>query len=307
MPIKSRLAVIINLTARQAKALSPTYLQDHLQTLFTTHALNAELYLVSSNELPEVLSKIRDQKFDTVIAGGGDGTLRAVASYLAGTSMALGILPLGTFNNFARTLGVPLALDKAVTVIAKGIRASVDVAEVNGYLFINNASVGFYARAVRLREAVQRRLRFPKLPAMAYALLAVFWRLPKLNLRLSYLPGDSEMIRVPFVFVGNNPYTSKPLFLIRKRGIAQGCLSVLFTHRIDRKGLVIMAAKTLLWPIQQDPALEERQVQELIIESFRQRLHLALDGEIIALRPPLIFRIRPQVLQVICPESPLEE
>jgi diacylglycerol kinase family enzyme len=194
-----------------------------------------------------------------------------------------------------------LILEEAVEVVAKNARTLVDVAEVNGHIFINNVSVGLYVRAVRLREMLRRRFGWPKMPAMVYALLAVLWRLPQLDLRLAYLPEGFQSVRAPFIFIGNNPYTSSPLPLVRENGIAQGCLSVFFTPGAGRKDLTMMVAKSLLRPLQQDPAFEEHRVQEIIIRSSKQRLYTTLDGEIMALRSPLVCRTRPQALQIICP------
>jgi diacylglycerol kinase family enzyme len=274
-----------------------------LQDLFATHHLQAEFHFVTSDKLAGTLNDICHRMFDTVVVGGGDGTLSAAANHIAQTPSTLGIIPLGTFNNFSRTLGIPLILEEAVEVIAKNARRLVDVAEVNGRIFINNASVGIYARAVRLREILRHRFGWPKLPAMIYALLAVLWRLPQLDLRLSYLPEGFQSVRVPFIFIGNNLYTSTPLPLVRESGVAQGCLGVFFTPGIGRRGLTTMVAKSLLRPIQQDPAFEERQVKELIIRSPKQRLYVTLDGEVAVLRSPLVFRTRPQALRIICSET----
>jgi diacylglycerol kinase family enzyme len=297
------IAVVVNAYAGQKLALSSSSFQEYLQSLFAAHQLKAEFYFIAPGKLTGALNDICHRKFDTVVVGGGDGTLSTAASCLAQTSMVLGILPLGTFNNFSRTLGIPLLLEEAVEVIAKGAPTLVDVAEVNGHIFINNASAGIYVRAVRLREMLRRRFGWPKLPAMVYALLSVLWRLPQLDLRLAYLPKGFQSVRVPFIFIGNNPYTSRPLPLVRENSVTQGCLGVFFTPDIGRKDLAMMIAKSLLRPIQQDPAFEERQVQELIIRSPKQRLYITLDGEIVALRSPLIFRTRPQALQVICSEA----
>ena len=74
-----------------------------------------------------------------VIAGGGDGTISAVASVLAGTGKVLGVLPLGTRNHFARDLGISGDLAEAVRVLSEGMERRVDVGEVNGRVFINNS------------------------------------------------------------------------------------------------------------------------------------------------------------------------
>src|SRR4051794_37510526 len=108
-----------------------------------------------------------------VVAGGGDGTINAVASALVGTEARLGVLPLGTLNHFAKDLGIPLALEEAVRTVFTGRPQAVDVGEVNGRLFLNNSSLGIYPRIVRLREAHRRQgvrkwIAFVK--ALAYVL-----------------------------------------------------------------------------------------------------------------------------------------
>src|SRR5476649_731552 len=95
---------------------------------------------------------------DAVVAGGGDGTINAVASVLAGSSVALGVLPLGTLNHFAKDLNIPLDLDQAIATIARGTTAQVDVGDVNGRIFVNNSSLGLYPHIVRARDQQQRRL-----------------------------------------------------------------------------------------------------------------------------------------------------
>ena len=77
-----------------------------------------------------------------IIAGGGDGTINGVASVVAGTATILGVLPLGTLNHFAKDLGIPTELEAAIQTLATGRVMAVDVAEVNGSLFVNNSALG---------------------------------------------------------------------------------------------------------------------------------------------------------------------
>ena len=76
---------------------------------------------------------------------GGDGTVAAVASRLVDTDRRLGILPLGTLNYVARGLGIPTEIPDAIRVLLEGREGRVDVGDVNGRVFLNNASLGAYA------------------------------------------------------------------------------------------------------------------------------------------------------------------
>src|SRR5438874_4235038 len=75
-----------------------------------------------------------------VVAAGGDGTVRMVASALVGSGTPFGVLPLGTLNHFAKDLGIPIDLEKAVGTIARGRMAQVDTGQVNDHIFLNNSS-----------------------------------------------------------------------------------------------------------------------------------------------------------------------
>ncbi|MFN7101191.1 MAG: lipid kinase [Pseudorhizobium sp.] len=100
----------------------------------------------------------RAQEIDCVIVGGGDGSLNAAAPGLLQTKLPLGVLPLGTANDFARTVGLPVELEAAVAVIAKGKTTSIDLGMANEHPFFNVASIGFSADlAMSLTEEAKKR------------------------------------------------------------------------------------------------------------------------------------------------------
>jgi diacylglycerol kinase family enzyme len=100
-----------------------------------------------------------------VVAAGGDGTLNAVTSVLVDGDRTLGVLPIGTLNHLAKDLRIPLDLDGAVQTLLEGVVANVDVAEVNGQIFLNNSGLGLYPKIVRHREKLQDQLGHGKWPA----------------------------------------------------------------------------------------------------------------------------------------------
>src|SRR2546425_5534576 len=179
---------------------------ERLQRAFRNAGLKASVRVARSGEQIVALTRraIQDRP-PLLVAGGGDGTLNAVANLVRGTATALGILPLGTLNHFAKDLGVPLELDQALHTIATGRRIAVDVGEVNDRAFINNSSLGIYPDIVRERTRLQRRFGHRKRAAMIWATLAALNRLPLLTMRLQLEDRDFAC-RAPFVFIGNNEY-----------------------------------------------------------------------------------------------------
>src|SRR5205823_6107275 len=96
----------------------------------------------TGEEIVNLTRRAVEKNCQPVIAGGGDGTINAVASVLVDTDRTLGVLPLGTLNHFARDLKIPLDVESAARVCLEGREARVDVGEVNGRVFLNNASLG---------------------------------------------------------------------------------------------------------------------------------------------------------------------
>ncbi|HLM56118.1 MAG TPA: diacylglycerol kinase family protein, partial [Pyrinomonadaceae bacterium] len=195
-------------------------------------------------ELEEVARRALADGAGALVAGGGDGTVSAVASLVAGTGRALGVLPLGTLNHFAKDLSIPLELADAARTVCEGEVAAVDAAEVNGRLFVNNSSLGLYPRIVRRRAKMQAREGIGKWSAFVRASLAVLRRYPFMRVRLS--ADGREIVRLtPFVLVGNNEYEVEGFNLGGRRRLDAGRLSLYVAHRTGRLGLLLLALRAL--------------------------------------------------------------
>src|SRR5262249_2923094 len=140
-----------------------------------------------------------------IVAGGGDGTIGTVAAAVAGTETALGVLPLGTLNHFAKDLGIPLDTAAAIHTLFTGRIAQVDVGRVNDHVFVNNSSLGLYPRIVQQREALQRH-GASKWIAFAQALIYVLRNHSSIYLKIKVDDAGTEFRKTPFVFIGNNKY-----------------------------------------------------------------------------------------------------
>jgi diacylglycerol kinase family enzyme len=237
-----------------------------------------------------------------IVAAGGDGTVSAVASTVAGTGVALGVLPLGTLNHFAKDIGMPLDIDAAAQVIVAGRTMVVDVGEVNGRCFVNNSSIGIYARLVVERE---RQRRGGRRKWIAHAIAAVrVWSRYYRGLQVTVRgAGIHRTARTPFVFVGNNEYVlSGPEFGGRRR-LTAGVLHVCMAPGMSRAGVVRMIVAAVFGRVHTIDDLESFLATDVTIDAGVRRLQVAADGEVKVMENPLQYRIRPGALRVVVPDD----
>ena len=236
-----------------------------------------------------------------VVAGGGDGTIAAVAAALVGTDTALGVLPMGTLNHFAKDLGIPLELEKAVQTLFTGKVARVDVGEVNGRIFLNNSSIGFYPHLVQERKHEQRQGR-SKWVAFAQAAALVVQQSRTLHVELDEDHGHRQSYDTPFVFVGNNHYTVAGLEIGTREILDGGKLWVCAAPYAGRLTLIALALKALLGLVR-DADLAAFETEQTDVHTHRDHVQVATDGEVKVMRTPLHYHIRPRALRVVVPAA----
>jgi diacylglycerol kinase family enzyme len=279
---------------------------EDLRAKFRAAGLDAELVLAKDGE--EMIATARralEQGARMVAAGGGDGTINAVASVMVGSGVRFGVLPLGTLNHFAKDLGIPLDLDEAVRNLATGMPREVDVGEVNGRIFLNNSSLGLYPDIVRDREKQQRRLGRGKWPAALWATLAALRRYPFLSMRLT-VKGETLARRTPFVFIGNNRYTMQGLAIGERDCLDDGLLSLYVAQRPTRLGLLRFALDALRGKLGSERDFDVLEAASFEIDTHRHRVHVATDGEVTVMNPPLRYRVRPGALTVMVPAATMD-
>lgn len=237
-----------------------------------------------------------------VIAGGGDGTINAVASSVIGTECRLGVLPMGTLNHFAKDLNIPADLDDAIATIAAGHEIQVDVGEVNGRPFLNNSSLGLYPNIVRDREQQQRRLGRGKWLAFVAATVTALRRYPFLTVRIE-VDGRPHVRRTPFIFIGNNEYSMSGFSLGTRSDLSGGQLSLYVAERTSRIGLLRLALRSLFGRLRQARDFDMRLASEITVETPHARLPVATDGEVTWMQAPLHYRIRRGALHVLVPAA----
>jgi diacylglycerol kinase family enzyme len=269
---------------------------------FRAEGLDVEPRLAPATQLRGTLQAAVAARPDAVIVGGGDGSISTAAACLADTGIALGVLPLGTLNHFARDLGLPAGWRPAIAVLAHGPCRAIDVGEVNGHVFINNCSIGSYAEAVRKRDALRTLHGSGKWWAMFLATLAVFRRLRRLRLQIE--TNEATMaLRTPFVVVSNNCYSGRVLDSSLRPRLDAGRIWI-YTTRAHRHGAILRFAwQSLLRNIDAVDGLEVIETCAATVNHPYGKLHVAVDGELVVLERPLRFRIRPAALRVIVPQK----
>jgi diacylglycerol kinase family enzyme len=262
--------------------------------------VEASILQVEGPRLTEAAGEAAAGGAEAVVMAGGDGTMSAGATALAGGDCPMGVLPLGTLNHFARDLGIPQDLDGALQVVAAGFVRRVDVGEANGRVFLNNASIGLYPHAVVVREKQQDEKGTGKWLAMCRAALETLRRFPLVRVTLS-LPRGAVRVTTPLVFIGNNRYEMSLLSLGKREALDAGELWLYVASHRGRIGFLSLALRAVMGRLDQARDFLGVAVPEVAIEDRRRVIPIAFDGEVCEVDSPLRCRSRPAALPVIVP------
>ena len=291
-------AVVINAGARRAAVpdLAVEKLQKAGLPISSVH------HVRQGSELPGTLKRVVAGGHDMVVVGGGDGTVSFAAGQLAGTGTVLGILPLGTANDLARTLEIPGGLDAACTALADGKVVDIDLGRANGWPFLNVASVGL---SVGVTESLSPRLK-RYLGPMAYGVAAVraYSRHKPFRARLEFPDGDHGTLELPDVLqvaVGNGRHYGGGNAVSPTAGIDDHILDVYAIPGAPLREHVRIAR------LLKDGSFVERDgVYHLTTRHVRlvtqPSLPVNLDGEI-ATATPTDFTIERNAVHVVVPRA----
>ena len=285
-----RALLLVNRHARQG--------QRFAQAVEELNALDFELIIVpvkSSEQLPNLVRKHGEQ-VDLVIVGGGDGTLNAVVDSLVEMKLPLGILPLGTANDLARTLSIPQSIPEACRAIAAGQIKYIDLGWVNGKHFFNVASLGLSVKITQnLSKGAKRHWG-----VLAYGLTAVqvLWYTRPFRARIR-LNDESIRVKTIQIAVGNGRYYGG--------GMAVADDAAIDDQRLDLYSLEIKhwwQIFPLLWTLPRGrqailPWVLTLQGQEIEVHT-RKPYDINTDGEITTFTPAR-FRVIPRALAVLIP------
>ncbi|NTF41390.1 diacylglycerol kinase family protein [Rhizobium rhizogenes] len=262
-----------------------------------------EAVVVAGREIVSAMERAaRRDDIDGIVAGGGDGTISAAASIAWKNGVALGVIPAGTMNLFARSLRLPLDIWQTLNVLATGEVDQVDIGSANGRAFVHQFSAGLHARLVRYRNGYTYRSRIGKMSASTRAAFGVIANPPEFD--VDFEAGDIRGHRhVSAISVSNNPfganallyadnlrggelgfYTAKPL---RPLGVARLAVDMLRGRVRDNTDVMMMHAPEV----------------HLHFPKLRQLANCVMDGELLPLARDVILKVHPGELKVMVREG----
>lgn len=235
------------------------------------------------------------------IAAGGDGTVNCVIQGLVRTDGKLGVIPLGTYNHFARDLNIPLDWRQALKVALTGDTLQVDSARVNERAFVNNVSIGLYPELVARRE--ERGRDYPRWKARLYAFYGTLQKYPHVTFHIE-TEHHQEIVRTHVFMVSNNSYDLSRLGVEAARNtLEEGRLSVYWLPHLPRVQLMKFVAHYLAGRVSATPGFRSFRTARMRVQSSRPFLRAGVDGELFTFSTPLMITIAPKSLNVKVPRS----
>ncbi|MGH8495553.1 MAG: lipid kinase [Gammaproteobacteria bacterium] len=233
---------------------------------------------------------------DCVIVGGGDGTLNCAAPAIVDRKLPLGILPLGTANDLARTLGLPTGLREAAGVIVNGHARKIDIGRANDVYFFNAADIGLGARVTaRLDRGTKRRwgmLAYPR------ALLGA-WRGNRAFSAQIRCDDREETVRAIQLKIANGKYYGGGASVLEDAAIDDERLDLLAIRPQGMLDLLRLAPAVRVGAARASPRVDVRSARKIDI-STRRRMEISTDGEITTATPAR-FRVVPRAVTVYVP------
>lgn len=252
------------------------------------------------DHLIDLARKAVDDGFDIVVALGGDGTQSAVAGALVGTGVVMGVLPGGTFNYFARDLGVGETIEEALATLADARVRSVDVGQIENLVFLNNVSFGAYPHILKTREGIYKWWGRTRLAAY-WSVLVALRRLRDPMHLTARVDGQARAFTTALVFIARNAYQLDTFGLEGADAVRDGNFAVLIAKARRPLPLLRSAFRLALGFSAKDSDFDLIVTDTLTVETGKRRQLVAHDGEKTRMVSPFHLKVRHRALKVLVP------
>lgn len=274
-----------------------------LSEMFTEAGLSFDIDDDDEQPLEERIAKAIAGPADVIVAGGGDGTVLAVAEALLATDKTLAILPLGTLNGLARDLQLPLDVPTAIRQLNELEPRPIDVGEVNGRAFLHNVIIGLVPGIGVGREKVRGAGLRGKIKFTLFMLRRLA-RARRIALALRLNGKDVRVERMQSLVVVNNSYDQWFGRFMARRRLDRGRLTAYLVRNLRISDAIRLTVEMMFGTWGNDRVIEYEKVQELTVMSKKPRLSVSMDGDVMMLDTPLNFSVRPKSLMVLAPAQP---
>jgi len=296
-----RFLAVLNRDGGTLRGLDCDALGSRIEAAFAARGKSANVEISDGGSLRARLEHaFASGEVDAVIAGGGDGTVSSAGALAWRTGKPFGVIPAGTMNLFARSLGMPLALDAAIEALAGGEVAALDVASANGRPFLHQFSVGLHPRLIRVREEKVYNSRLGKMAASLMAIAGAVRNPPVFPVEVAVDGTPARrMERATSVIVSNNGYGNAP-YAERLDG---GELHLYLTHRRAIEGGMRFLVDVLLGSWRNNPHVEDEAARGVTLRFPRlaSTAQASIDGELTKLEAEVELLIHPGELPTIVP------
>lgn len=296
---EQRYFVLLNENSGTAHALGVT--KESLGELFEANGLNAVIDADGERPLMDRIADAVSSDADIIVAAGGDGTITAIAGAMVGSPKNLAILPLGTFNAVAKDLHLPLDLPGAVAALATGTSHQIDVAEVNGRVFMQKVVIGLIPGLAAGRE----HLRGHETAGAKIGFMRYFFRRLARAKRLAVVidpnEGARRVERVQAMAVACNAYDEGMGKFFSRTSLDRGTLTLYILKHFTARDFIRLVTGMLIGRWQDDDALSMESVKSVTIDTRQSLIKVMFDGEVETFHTPLKFSILPKALSVIVP------
>lgn len=284
------------------------------EELGAAHRTLQVLEVVRGGDLPATAARaveLAARAGGAVVAAGGDGTVNGVVQAVLHAGLPFGVVPLGTFNYFARTHGIPNETQLAARALATARERPVQVGLVNGRTFLVNASLGFYPLLLEDREAFTRQYGRARWVALASAFASLMLRRqPRLLLKIEG-PGEDRLLNASTLFVGNNALQLEQVGIPEAEDVARGELAAVCVQTQAAWPLLALALRGAMGRLGTASSVESFSFRLMEVALPARRwgrvdIKVAVDGENTRMSPPLVFGVAPQPLRLLCPTGDAE-
>lgn len=266
------------------------------------HDDSFEKFDVRENDPGKIIRQNNLTEEDRILIAGGDGTISSVIDKTVDFQIPYGILPLGTFNNFSKCIGMSQYVEESVEQFLSGKVKSVDVGKVNGRIMINNSSVGIYPKLVAIREDHQIRFGLGKPLAMIISFIKSMLLFPLIHVSLES-DGKKISALTPFVMVGNNRYELNLFEIGERKSLNEGLLYVYFIKCRTRLCVMRVLLKALFDNLDMEKDFELISTKKAELKIRKHKIRAACDGEIFITTPPLRYQICTSCVKIVYPNN----